>query len=121
MSCPCGSEQKYESCCGIFHSGVPAPTALALMKSRYSAYAKGNLEYIQNTTDPQAQDPRAFSAAKEWMQSAQFVKLEILLSEENENKAIVEFKAHFKMGENIQVHHERSKFRKQKGFWYYRP
>lgn len=121
MFCPCGSDQKYESCCGILHTGAPASSALALMKSRYSAYAKGHLEYIKNTTDPQAQNPREFAAAKDWMQKAEFVKLEILFSEEHETKAIVEFKAHFKMDGRNHVHHERSKFRKLKGLWYYRP
>ena len=39
--CPCGSGQSYTTCCGPWHAGVPAPTAEALMRSRYSAYVLG--------------------------------------------------------------------------------
>ena len=42
LACPCGLGDDYESCCGRFHAGAPAPTAEALMRSRYSAFAVGD-------------------------------------------------------------------------------
>ncbi|KGF70804.1 hypothetical protein LL06_03375 [Hoeflea sp. BAL378] len=47
--CPCGSDLDYAACCGRFHAGEAAPTAEALMRSRYVAYALGNLDYIEAT------------------------------------------------------------------------
>ncbi len=37
--CPCNSRKKYRDCCKILHDGGFPESALALMRSRYSAYA----------------------------------------------------------------------------------
>eukprot|EP00232_Nephroselmis_pyriformis_P008231 CAMPEP_0182896328 /NCGR_PEP_ID=MMETSP0034_2-20130328/26209_1 /TAXON_ID=156128 /ORGANISM="Nephroselmis pyriformis, Strain CCMP717" /LENGTH=261 /DNA_ID=CAMNT_0025030189 /DNA_START=15 /DNA_END=797 /DNA_ORIENTATION=+ len=54
--CPCGGgddAKNYEDCCGPYHTGATdPPDALALMKSRYSAYAKGLKDYVISTTHP---------------------------------------------------------------------
>jgi len=47
--CPCGSGRVLAACCGRYHAGEPAPTAEALMRSRYAAYALGRLDYIAAT------------------------------------------------------------------------
>ena len=62
-ACPCGSGAAYQACCGRYHSAAAAaggaaellllpPTAEALMRSRFSAYAKGHVAYICETTHP---------------------------------------------------------------------
>ncbi len=50
--CPCGRDAKLKRCCGRLHAGAPAPDAEALMRSRYSAYALGKVDYIIATTHP---------------------------------------------------------------------
>jgi len=56
MPCPCGLPDKYESCCGRYHSGeTSAPTAEKLMRSRYSAFVKHNVAYLKETTWPSNQ------------------------------------------------------------------
>ena len=52
MVCPCCSGIQYEQCCRPWHEGGAPPTALALMRSRYAAYALGNIDYILATTHP---------------------------------------------------------------------
>jgi hypothetical protein len=52
LACPCGLGDDYESCCGRFHAGAPAPTAEALMRSRYSAFAVGDAGYLLRTWHP---------------------------------------------------------------------
>jgi SEC-C motif-containing protein len=47
--CPCGSGTNYKSCCGPLHAGLPAKTAEALMRSRYSAFALGLGDYLLDT------------------------------------------------------------------------
>ncbi|MGA4815597.1 YchJ family metal-binding protein [Pseudomonas aeruginosa] len=47
-SCPCGSGDPLDDCCGRYHQGHPAPTAEALMRSRYSAYALGLVDYLRD-------------------------------------------------------------------------
>ena len=51
-ACPCGSGRKYKRCCGPLHQGQAAKSPEALMRSRYSAYALGLIEYVIETTHP---------------------------------------------------------------------
>jgi SEC-C motif-containing protein len=56
--CPCGLGDDFEACCGRFHAGAPAPTAEALMRSRYSAFAVGDAEYLRRTWHPSGRPER---------------------------------------------------------------
>ena len=61
--CPCGSGTPYDACCGVLHRGErQAATPEELMRSRYSAYALGDLGYVDRTwhprTRPDAITPR---------------------------------------------------------------
>ena len=48
-TCPCCSQREFESCCAPFLNGeASAPTAETLMRSRYTAYVRGNIDYIRN-------------------------------------------------------------------------
>ena len=47
--CPCGSGASLVACCGRWHAGEAAPTAEALMRSRYSAYVLGLEDYLLAT------------------------------------------------------------------------
>src|ERR1700734_4129513 len=60
LACPCGLGDDYDSCCGRLHGGAPAPTAEALMRSRYSAFAVGDAGYLLRTWHPTAR-PRTLS------------------------------------------------------------
>lgn len=49
--CPCGQKLDYAACCGPYVTGErPAPTAAALMRSRYTAYLEGAVDYLIATT-----------------------------------------------------------------------
>jgi SEC-C motif-containing protein len=121
MMCPCGSRKEYSECCGVFHSGkAAAPTPEALMRSRYSAFAKNQMQYLRDTTDPQSLDGIDDDANKEWSERAQFLKLEILSSEEKGTKGLVEFKAFYSVDDEDYIHHEVSTFRKQAGQWFFK-
>ncbi|HAW61148.1 MAG TPA: hypothetical protein DCX26_02290, partial [Pseudomonas sp.] len=50
LNCPCGSGDALAECCGRYHAGVAAPSAELLMRSRYSAYVLGLVDYLQATT-----------------------------------------------------------------------
>lgn len=50
--CPCGSEKPYEACCEVYHKHHNAPTCEALMRSRYSAFVFGLVDYLFETTHP---------------------------------------------------------------------
>ncbi|MFZ5827923.1 MAG: YchJ family protein [Bacillota bacterium] len=51
--CPCGSGKKYKACCGLAHTGVEYPAdPEQLIRSRYTAYVIGNVDYLYKTTHP---------------------------------------------------------------------
>jgi SEC-C motif-containing protein len=56
-TCPCGLGDDYAACCGRFHGGQPAPTAEALMRARYSAFAVGDTGYLLRTWHPSVRPP----------------------------------------------------------------
>ena len=50
--CPCGGGE-YSRCCGPLHRRERrAETAEQLMRSRYSAFAKGEVDYLLHSHDP---------------------------------------------------------------------
>lgn len=58
--CPCGSGETYANCCRVFHKGEKEPpTAQALMRSRYSAFAAAQPEYLWKTLHPEHHDRAA--------------------------------------------------------------
>lgn len=90
------------------------------MRSRYSAFVKNDMSYLQETTDPQTLGKIDEEANREWAERAQFQKLEILNSEESGNKGLVEFKAFYAIDGEDYIHHEVSTFRKQAGQWFFK-
>ena len=90
------------------------------MRSRYSAFIVKEYDYLEETLDPQTFFDFDNEANRAWAESVELFKLEILRAEESGNKAVVEFKAHFRQDGAEHIHHEISKFRKQAGVWYFR-
>ncbi len=51
--CPCGFGEPYESCCGRYHLGeAEPPTALTLMRARYTAFVRGDERFLAATWHP---------------------------------------------------------------------
>ena len=121
MKCRCDSGAEFAACCEPLLKGAPAPAPEALMRSRYVAYCLGDLDYVLNTTDPQRRLEVDAAAVKSWMSESEFTGLEVVRTETEGNKGVVEFKAHFTTdGGPVQTHHEISRFRMQAGRWYFR-
>lgn len=113
--CPCGEPKGYAECCGIYHAGTPAPTAEALMRSRYSAYALGLEAYILATWHTSTRPPDARPE-----QGIRWLGLSIKRHEATgDGRALVEFVARYKIGGRAQRLHEVSRFVRDDGRWYY--
>lgn len=118
MLCPCCSGKSYTKCCETFHLKKKIPnSAEQLMRSRYSAYAIPNGDYLMKTTLPSERKYHDKMEMEAWGKTNTWTKLEIV-NKPSENK--VEFKAYFtdSKGEN-QVHHELSTFKKIQNRWFY--
>jgi SEC-C motif-containing protein len=63
-ACPCHSGLAYDACCAPFHRGErEAPSAVALMRSRYAAFALGDAGYLIHTLHTHHADRDATPAA----------------------------------------------------------
>lgn len=120
MMCPCHSHKPYSTCCAPYHRSHNAPTPLALMRSRYSAYVLGNAEYIIATTHPDHPDsalplPERRKQLKHFCRTTTFKNLEILESTET----TVTFKATLFYNNQDASFTEKSAFCQLNGRWLY--
>lgn len=117
-ACPCDTGKPYAVCCGPWHGGEAAPDALALMRSRYSAYALGLEDYLLASWHA---DTRPEPGSLGLDDGTRWLRLKILgHGQDAPERAWVEFSAAFRRGGgSAQRLHERSLFLKQNGRWVY--
>ncbi len=123
-SCPCKSGKTYSDCCQPFHEGALPEHAVQLMRSRYSAYALGLLDYIIKTTHPDnshyEKDTRKWKKELlSFVNQTSFFDLKILFEKEEENTAEVTFVAILKVQKQDASFIEHSIFKKEEGRWLY--
>lgn len=123
--CPCHSGQPYTDCCQPVHQGKTRPSPSQLMRSRYAAYALGNLRYVLQTEQPspprtakeQANHRRSL---KQFCQNTQFLGLQILDEARLDDKqATVTFRATLLQGGQDASFTEKSLFEMRNGRWLY--
>ncbi len=118
QACPCGSGSAFAACCGLYlDGGANAPTAEALMRSRYSAYTLGRADYLQQTWHPTRRpDSLSLDPAQNWL------GLKIVRAERGgmgDDEGVVEFVARFKVAGRGHRLHEISRFEKVGDCWLY--
>jgi SEC-C motif domain protein len=116
--CPCGSGGPYRACCGPYLDGKALPeTAEALMRSRYTAYTRGDAAYLAATWHPSTRRKDL-----ELGEPVKWMGLEILRCEAGgpgDTRGQVEFVARYKLGGKAHRLREASRFRRCDGRWYY--
>ena len=121
MNCPCGNSLTYEQCCGVYHAGVLPETTEQLMRSRYSAFVKHNVEYLLRTQHKDLCGPNDRQEILQTFQDCQWLGLKVLNSkgEAKDKEGTVEFIATFANSGQILEHHEKSLFKKEGKAWKY--
>ncbi len=119
--CPCGRTSpkgqalSLDACCGLYHAGQPAPDAESLMRSRYSAFVLGNVPYLLATWHS-SQRPAELTLET----GAKWLGLDIRQHRiTEEHTAEVEFVARFRVSGKAVRQHERSRFVREDGRWFY--
>jgi SEC-C motif-containing protein len=95
------------------------------MRSRYSAYAGGLVDYIVETTDPDGphwrEDTDGWRTELiEWCETTEFLGLRVLGSDSDSTGHWVEFEARLSASGRSHSLVERSLFVKREGRWLYR-
>ncbi|MDR2923557.1 MAG: YchJ family protein [Treponema sp.] len=120
--CPCGSGRPYSDCCEQYIKGrAKAPTAEALMRSRYSAYVEHEIDYIMNTCVRKSKDDAAYApidykSTRDWSEQSSWLGLKIISVEKGgiaDTEGTVEFEASYMRDGLKDIHHEKAKFKKE--------
>jgi len=114
-----------QECCDPCHAGEMPASALALMRSRYSAYALGLVDYIMDTTHPRSpiRNPNRVIWRSELLQfckETKFCGLEIIEFIDGDDTATVTFIARLEQGGQDVTFKEKSSFSKEGGRWFYK-
>jgi len=112
--CPCCSGKAYRECCQPWHSGQPAPTPDALMRSRYAAFVLRNPDYLLATWHP---DTRPGELELE--HSPDWASLRILDASEQGARGRIHFRAVYRTGTGWGYLEEVSDFARVDGRWFY--
>lgn len=112
--CPCHSGLAYSECCEDVIAGAPAPSPERLMRSRYTAFATGKVDYLlkswHSSTRPLTLD---------LPENTQWFDLQITDASEQDQRGRVSFKARFKENNEWFELVETSDFERQDQHWMY--
>ncbi len=122
-SCPCGSGTEFDSCCGPLLSGEKTGmTAEAVMRSRYTAFVKSNLEHLIRTVDAPLRKEMAEEDVEEWNKGVVWKGLTVMKTKAggpSDSSGMVEFVARFEKDGEDKSLHEKARFKKRHGVWLY--
>ncbi|MBX3611220.1 MAG: SEC-C domain-containing protein [Hydrogenophaga sp.] len=114
--CPCGLNRAFADCCGRYiGTHVPAPDAESLMRSRYSAFVRGDAAYLQATWHARTRPASlTLEPGVKWL--GLDVRDHRVIDAEH---AEVEFVARSRLAGRATRLHERSRFVREGGRWFY--
>lgn len=115
-ACPCGRAAAFEACCGRYiGTGVAAPDAESLMRSRYTAFVRGDAAHLLATWHASTRP-----ATLELDGSQKWLGLEVKRHRPIDAlHAEVEFVARSRVQGRGQRLHECSRFVREGGRWFY--
>jgi len=120
-TCPCGSGRNYSACCEPIIAGrTLAATPEQLMRARYSAHVKVEIDFLYASTHPDHRAGYDHEGTRVWAQDSEWHGLEILETlggGTDDKEGEVEFIARFRDQGGLRSHHERARFRKKSGQW----
>ena len=122
--CPCGSGKAYSDCCESIISGKKlAPTAEALMRARYSAYVKHEIDFIaESCVRREGENDIDMEETRRWSEESQWLGLKIHSVKQggpSDEEGLVEFSATYTRNNMKDEHREIAGFKKVDGKWLY--
>jgi SEC-C motif-containing protein len=117
MRCPCLSGDTFENCCGPILDGGAAPTAERLMRSRFTAFARGDAAHLLRTWHPSTRP-----VDLDVDDGIRWTRLDVLETTRGgpfDRDGVVLFEAFFREGGVAGSLRERSRFVREGRAWLY--
>lgn len=115
--CPCGSGDVFGGCCAPLLDGAAAPTAERLMRSRYTAFAVRDAEYLRATWHPSTR-PAELDVDDD-LRWRRLVIVDRVAGGPFDREGVVEFEAFWRQGDERGSLRERSRFVREDRRWLY--
>lgn len=121
MPCPCGASLAYEQCCGQYiDAGIFPKDPETLMRSRYTAFVFGKINYLANTMRGKALKAFNFDGLEAWLSQIKWQGLTVIKSKmKNKTQGYVTFEAKYLERDIPKVISEKSEFKMIEGKWFY--
>jgi len=120
-TCPCGSGSDYAACCEPIITGKKlAETAEQLMRARYSAHVKVEIDFLYDSTHPDHREGYDHKGTRTWAEESDWYGLEIHETAQGgpkDKQGEVEFTARFRDKDGLRNHHERGQFARKGKKW----
>ncbi len=125
MNCPCGSGRPLIACClPLIQGKSPAWTAEDLLRSRYTAFTRGDVDYIVQSHHSKTRAEVKRDQVEEWSGGSEWLGLEILETSgggEKDEEGAIAFHARYRLKSDesgkVQEHYERALFAREGGVW----
>jgi SEC-C motif-containing protein len=121
--CPCCSGKTYQECCEpLIKDEALAKNPEAMMRSRYTAYAKVEMDHLLRSTHPDQRGTHDEDAARKWAEDSEWDKLEIVSTTgggKEDTEGTVEFIASYREKGIPREYHENASFKKMGNEWYF--
>lgn len=117
MRCPCLSGNPFDACCEPILNGAPAPTAERLMRSRFTAFARGDAAHLLRSWHRSTRPTTlTLDADTRW------TRLDVLATEGGgpfDTEGVVLFEAFYRDPGGRASMRERSRFIREDRTWFY--
>lgn len=121
--CPCQSRLTYDKCCQPYIDGKRLPEAPAqLMRSRFSAYSLGKVDYLMTTTCSAEREKLDRQELASYCRTVKCVGLKIVSTQQggkDDPEGTVTFHASLQVNGKRHLHIEKSRFVREEGRWVY--
>ena len=123
LLCPCSSKLEFNACCGPYLAGKLAPTAVSLMRSRYTAHVMGNIDHIERTYAPEKRNENYRANVKQTIENTMWLGLEILNAKDgqaDDQTGQVEYAYRYSRNGQTYLRQELGDFIRRDGAWLYK-
>ena len=119
--CACGSGIQLETCClPIIRGQAHAETAEQLLRARYTAFTRGDVDFILSTHHSKTLEEVKRDEIEDWSKNSKWMGLKILQAEAGQKadtQGTIIFGAYYSQNGKNEEHLEKSFFEKENGQW----